>query len=60
MALKWTLPLTEYFNRCKGGPCVELAIPPSGADFLKMWEAEHPGTLRACPSPYMDCFTFFY
>jgi hypothetical protein len=24
------------------------------------WEPQPPGTLRACPDVYMDCFTFLY
>jgi hypothetical protein len=32
----------------KSGRCVGLAtLPPSCADFLKIWEPQHPGTLRA-------------
>jgi len=34
----------------KGGRCVGLAtLPPSCAGCLEIWEAQPPGTLRACP-----------
>jgi len=59
MVLNWTQPLTEYFQGCKGDPYIKLALPLSGADFLEIWEAQPPGTPRACPDHYMDCFTFF-
>jgi hypothetical protein len=33
-----------------GGRCVGLTtLPPSGADFLEIWESQPLGTLRACP-----------
>jgi hypothetical protein len=28
-------------------------------DCLEIWEPEPPGTLRACPGLYTDCFIFF-
>jgi len=47
-------PLTEMSNRnfflgSKGSLCVWLALPPSCADCLEIWETQPPGTLRACP-----------
>ena len=49
----------EYFLGDKGGRCVELTtLPPSCADCLEMWEPHTPGTLRACPGMYRNCFTF--
>jgi hypothetical protein len=39
----------EYFLGCKDGRCVWLTtLPPSCADFLKIWEPQPPGALRAC------------
>jgi len=43
---------------CKGGQCIGLTtLPPSCAYCLEIWEHETPGTLRACPGLYLDCFT---
>jgi hypothetical protein len=57
MTLGSNLTLTEM--RCKGGQCVRLTnLPPSCTDFLDIYEAEPPGTLRACPGLYRDCFNF--
>jgi len=59
-----TQPLTEMSTRKlswggKGGRCVVLiSLPPSCADCLEIWEPQTPGTLRACPSLYRDCYTF--
>jgi hypothetical protein len=39
----------EYFLEGKGGQCIGLTLPPSGADCLEIWEPQPPGTLRACP-----------
>jgi hypothetical protein len=51
----------EYFLGIKGGRCVGLTtLPPSGADCLKICEPQPPGTLRACPGLYGDCFTLLY
>jgi len=33
-------------------------LPPSCASCLEIWEPQPPGTLRACPGLYIDCFTF--
>jgi len=47
------------FPRDKGGRCVGLTtLPHSCADCLEIWEPETPGTLRAYPGLYWDCFTF--
>ena len=40
----------EYFLGGKDGRCAGLTtLPPSGADYLEIWEPQPPGTLRACP-----------
>jgi hypothetical protein len=31
-------------------------LPPSCADCHEIWEPQPPGTLRACPGLYWDCF----
>jgi len=47
--------------RGKGGRCVRpTTLPPSCADCLEVWESETPGSLRACPGLYWDCFAFHY
>ena len=33
-------------------------LPPTCAECLEIWEPQPPGTLRACPGLYSDCFTF--
>jgi len=33
-------------------------LPPACADCLEIWEPQPPGTLRACPGLYRDCFIF--
>jgi len=49
----------EYFLGGKGGRCLGLTtLLPSWADRLEFWEPQPPGTLRACPGPYRDCFNF--
>jgi hypothetical protein len=49
----------EYFVGGKGGRCVGLTtLPLSCADCLEIWESQPPGTLRACPGLWWDCFTF--
>jgi hypothetical protein len=53
MALGSTQSLTEMSTRNiflgKGGRCVGLiTLPPSCANFLKIWVPQPPGTLRAC------------
>jgi hypothetical protein len=35
---------------------VLTTVSPSCVDCLKIWEPQTPTTLRACPSPYTDCF----
>jgi len=43
----------------KGGRCVGLiTLPPSRADYLEVCYPQPPGTLRACPRLYGNCFTF--
>ena len=43
----------------KGGRCVGLTnLPPSCAESNEIWESQPPGTLRASPELYRDCFTF--
>jgi hypothetical protein len=50
----------EYFLGSKGGRCVGLTtLPPSCAECLEIWEPQTPGTLRAFPGLYRDCFTFY-
>ena len=45
----------------KGGRCVGLTtLPPSCADCREILEPQPPGTLRACPCLYRDCFTFTF
>jgi len=44
----------------KGGRCIGLTtLPPSCADCHEIWEPQPPGTLRACPDLYRNCFTFY-
>ena len=48
----------DYFPGVKGGRWVGLTtLPHSCAECLEIWEPQPPGTLRACPSPFMDGFT---
>ena len=45
----------------KSGRCIGLTtLPPSCTDCLEIWEPQPPGTLRACPGLYWDCFTFTF
>ena len=49
----------HFLGGGKGGWCVRLTtLQPSRAECLEIWEAQPPGTLRACPGLYKDCFTF--
>jgi hypothetical protein len=49
----------EFFLEGKGNRNVRLTtLPPPGAERLEIWEPQPPGTLRACPGLYWDCFTF--
>ena len=51
----------EYFLGGKSGRCLTTTtLPPSCADCLEIWDLKLPGTLRACPGLYRDCFTFTY
>ena len=64
VALGSTQPLIVMITRniswgggVKVGQCVELTtLPPSYADRLEIWERQPPGTLRACPGPYIYRF----
>ena len=64
MALVSTQPLKEMSTRedflgSKDGQCVGLTtLPPSCAVYLKIWEHQPAGTLRACQGLYKDCFTY--
>jgi hypothetical protein len=35
-------------------------LPSSVTDSHEIWEPEPPGTLRACPDLFADCFTFTF
>jgi hypothetical protein len=50
----------EYFLGVKGGGWCRglMTLPPSCAKYIGIWEPQPPGTLRACPGLYRDCFTF--
>ena len=51
--------LPGIFPGGKGGRCVELTtLPASWAPCYEIWDPQPPGTLRACPDVYWDCFTF--
>ena len=66
MVLGSTQPPTEMSTRSisgrgGGGQCEGLTTsPPSFVDCHEIWEPQPPGTLRACPGLYRDCFTFAY
>jgi len=63
MALWSTQPLTEMSttNISWGRRGVGLTtLPPSCVDCLEVWEPQTSGTLRECPGPYWDCFTFIF
>jgi len=48
----------EYFLGSKGGRWLRLTtLPLSCADSLEIWKPQTPGTLRASPGLYWDCFT---
>ena len=56
--VKLTLSLIKH-RPWKDGRCVQLTtLPPSCAECLEIWEPQIPGTLRAYPGLYRDCFTF--
>jgi hypothetical protein len=49
----------EYFTRGKGSRYIGLTtLPLSCADCLEIREPQPPGTLRACPGLYSDCYTY--
>jgi len=44
----------------KGSQCIELTtLPPSCADCFEIWEPQPPGTLRASPDLWWNCFTLY-
>jgi hypothetical protein len=51
---KW---IPRIFPGGKCSRCLWLTLPPSGADCLEILEPQPPGTLRAFPGLYRDCFT---
>ena len=63
MALGSTQPLTEIFPGGGGDKdvrCVRLTtLTLSCAYYHKIWEPQLPGTLRASPGLFRDCFTVF-
>jgi hypothetical protein len=51
----------EYFLGGESGRCVRLkSLPLSCANFLEIWEPQTPGTLRACPGLFRDCFNLYW
>jgi len=38
--------------------CRAVNLLPYNTDYLEIWGHQPPGTLRASPGLYMDCFTF--
>jgi hypothetical protein len=65
MALGSTQPLTEMISSNiswgKVGRCIGLTIlTPSCADWIKIWEPQPPGILRACPGLLWDYFIFVF
>jgi hypothetical protein len=51
----------EYSLEGKGDRCVGLTtLPASRANCLEIWEPQPPGTPKACPGLYRDCFTFIF
>ena len=66
VALGSTPPLTEMSTRniswgLKAADALGLTtLSPSCADCLEIWEPQTPGTLRACPGLFRDCFTFTF
>ena len=47
----------EYFLGSRDSRCVWLmTLPLSCANCHEIWEFHPPGTLRACPGPWWDCF----
>jgi hypothetical protein len=44
----------------KGGRSVGLTtLPLACADCVEIWESQRPGTVRACPGLYRDCFSSY-
>jgi len=49
----------DYFLGGKSSQYVLLTtLPSSCAKCHEIWQPHPPGTLRACPGLYRDCFTF--
>jgi len=63
MALGSTQPLTEMNTSTgtgKGDRCVGMTtLPPSCADYLKIWEPQSPGVLRASPGLHRNFYTSY-
>ena len=61
MTLETTHPLTEtrMFLEVKASGITGLNSPPSYAVGLEVWHLHPPGTFRAFPGLYRDCFIFF-
>jgi len=58
---QWKIKIVVFFPGGKGGGCVTLKTsPPSCVDCIEIWEPQPPGTVRACPGLYRDCFTLIY
>jgi len=57
----WEKWVPEIFPGGKGGRCLRLiTLPLLYDDCLEIWEPQPPGTLRACPGLYRDCFAFTF
>jgi len=51
----------KFFPGVKDGRCVGLTtLSLLCADYLDIWEPQHPGILGACPGLNRDCFTFIF
>ena len=51
----------EHFLGGKGGRCLGMTtFPHSCVSCLEIWEPQLPGTIRACPDLYRDCFIQLY
>jgi hypothetical protein len=50
----------QKWQHCKvtGSQCTEFTtLPPSCADFLEIWEPEHPGTVQTCLGVKLNSLT---
>jgi hypothetical protein len=52
--------LTEIFPGNKDGRWLRLTTLPFCVSCHEIWEPQSPGTLRACPDLYRDCFALTY